>query len=225
MMYKELEHKTLLLVEDEKVTAQALARLLKKYFKQIFVAYDGQEGYDAYQIHRPDIILTDIQMPVLTGLQMIEKIRKTDREVVITILTAYNDATFMQSGAKMRLDEYMIKPLDPQSVQNFLQKLNGIFSGGEKCVTIDGASRYVYESKELIHKQQTIRLTYSEIELLELLLKHANKAVKYEQIESTLYKEAPPSDNAIKVLVSRLRRKAPFLHIENISNIGYKLAF
>lgn len=223
-MYKELEHKTLLLVEDEKETAQALAKLLKKYFKQIFLAYDGQEGYDAYLLHRPDVILTDIQMPALTGLQMIEKIRKNDREVVITILTAYNDPTFMQSGAKLRLDEYMIKPLDPQSVQSFLQKLNDIFCGEEKIVKIDEQSRYIYESKELVHKQQSIRLTYSEIELLELFLKHSGKPVKYEQIESALYKGEPPSDNAIKVLVSRLRRKAPFLEIQNISNIGYKLA-
>jgi len=84
-----LEHYdiSLLYVEDERVTREQVSRILQRIVTELYVAENGQEGLKLYQEKRPDIILTDIMMPVMDGLEMCREIRRLDRESQLIMLT------------------------------------------------------------------------------------------------------------------------------------------
>ena len=82
---------SLLYVEDERVTREQISRILQRIVTDLHVAENGQQGLELYQEKRPDIILSDIMMPVMNGLEMIRRIRELDNDIPIIITTAYDD--------------------------------------------------------------------------------------------------------------------------------------
>ncbi len=102
---------SILVVEDENLIRQTMVRMLQREAtRQTFEAGDGIEGYEQYQHHSPDIILTDIRMPRMDGLKMIHRIRESDPRVKIIVLTAYSDriADIESAG----VDAHFAKPFD-----------------------------------------------------------------------------------------------------------------
>ncbi|ADD67772.1 response regulator receiver protein [Denitrovibrio acetiphilus DSM 12809] len=80
---------TVLYVEDDDITREMAYRMLSKYFKVVHPASDGKEGLGKYREFRPDLIITDLSMPEMSGFEMIEKIREIDSETPIIVTTAY----------------------------------------------------------------------------------------------------------------------------------------
>jgi len=102
---------SILVVEDEHLIRQTMVRMLQREAtKQTFEAADGLEGFEQYQTHSPDIILTDIRMPRMDGLKMIHRIRESDPKVKIIVLTAYSDRIAEIESAGV--NAHFAKPFD-----------------------------------------------------------------------------------------------------------------
>lgn len=101
---------TLLIVEDETDAREALKSMLELDFKYVYEAKNGCEGVELAQKHKPDIILTDIQMPCMTGTEMISEIRKSPAKVLVIFLSAYSDADILLQAIDLKADAYLIKP-------------------------------------------------------------------------------------------------------------------
>ncbi len=117
-----------LYVEDDDVIRRAVSIYVKRHIKNFHEACNGAEGLEKYKKYRPDIILTDIMMPEVTGLEMIEEIRKEDSNVIIIITTAYDDAEFLLKAIKAGVDSYVIKPIDRNSVTSEIAKFSKIIN-------------------------------------------------------------------------------------------------
>jgi CheY-like chemotaxis protein len=89
-MEKDLSAMSILYVEDESVTRMAVTRVLQKRVGKIYPAKDGKEGLELFGEHKPDMVLTDLQMPVMDGWEMIAEIRKVCSEVPIIVISAYD---------------------------------------------------------------------------------------------------------------------------------------
>jgi|GEM_PF-702953 len=100
----------LLYVEDNETVRLTNIELLKNFFDTIDSACDGQEGLEKFQNAHYDIIITDINMPHMNGIEMIHEIRKVDREVAILIVSAYSDVEYFTSSIKVGIQGYVIKP-------------------------------------------------------------------------------------------------------------------
>ncbi|MEA2027521.1 MAG: response regulator [Campylobacterota bacterium] len=100
----------LLYVEDNETVRLTNIELLKNFFDTIDSACDGQEGLEKFQNAHYDIIITDINMPHMNGIEMIHEIRKFDREVAILIVSAYSDVEYFTSSIKVGIQGYVIKP-------------------------------------------------------------------------------------------------------------------
>ena len=122
-----LKRLTLLYVEDDDVIRTELSQLLANFFSKVLVSKDGKEGLRTYLENQDhiDIILTDVNMPALSGIEMIKKIRGVNKKVPVIFATAHSDNEFLAEAIKLRVQEYIVKPID---VRNLLSLMDDIAS-------------------------------------------------------------------------------------------------
>ena len=106
----QLNNFTILYVEDDMDTQELIKNILECSFKKVFVASDGQEGLKVYQEEQPDIVLSDISMPKMDGLQMSEMIKELNPKQLIALFTAFNEPAYLQKAAELEIDTYIMKP-------------------------------------------------------------------------------------------------------------------
>lgn len=106
---------TVLYVEDQMDIQEEFAELLSLYLDQVIVASNGREGLDKYRESLPDLIITDIQMPEMTGLEMIARIRENDTQTPVIVTTAFNENNYLIDAIELGVEHYLLKPvmLDP----------------------------------------------------------------------------------------------------------------
>jgi len=107
-----LSNLTLLYVEDDLVINEALKMFFKPRVKSLYVALNGEEGLELYKKYTPDIVVSDINMPKMNGIDMSEKIKEIDNEIPIILITAFSDANFMMQAISVGVERYLLKPVD-----------------------------------------------------------------------------------------------------------------
>ncbi len=118
-----LNELNVLYVEDDVEIAEEILFLLEKKLHHVDMAYDGEEGLQKYKAHKPDIIITDIQMPKLSGLDMIEVIREDDGCIPIIITSAFNETDKLLKAIELKVDAYLTKPIDMHELLHKIDKL------------------------------------------------------------------------------------------------------
>lgn len=116
-----LEKCTLLYIEDDKDIQNTLAQRLQKKVKQLYVASNGEEGFNSYLKYKPDIILTDITMPKLNGIEMSKKIREHNTNIPIIIISAHGDSEYLLEAIEGNITNYLIKPINIKKLFNILE--------------------------------------------------------------------------------------------------------
>jgi C4-dicarboxylate-specific signal transduction histidine kinase len=111
-------------VEDEKQLRGVIASLFSKWFKNFYSAQDGQEGLELYQEHRDkiDLIITDIHMPRMDGLEMCQAIRQSGSDIPIIITTAFNDNEYLHRAIEVGVSSFAVKPINMQNLIDLIQK-------------------------------------------------------------------------------------------------------
>ncbi len=118
---------TVLYAEDDVNVRESTHIFLKTFFKKIDCAKDGLEAYKKYKNNKYDIIITDIKMPNINGIELIEKIRAIDSLVSIIVISAHSEINYLLSGIKFSIDDYLLKPIDTEEFLIVLSKvLNNI---------------------------------------------------------------------------------------------------
>ena len=109
---KQSQHIKLLYVEDDPVAREFTEVIFEELFSDITVAVDGRDGLEKFKENDIDMIITDISMPHMNGFEMIEQIRKINKNISIVILSAYSEAEYFMKGIKLGVDGYLLKPFD-----------------------------------------------------------------------------------------------------------------
>jgi len=115
-------------VEDDTSVRESLMRFLKRRFDTIYTAQDGAEGLELYKENKPDIVITDIQMPVMDGIEMSEKIKEINPDALIIVTTAFNEKPYLERANKIGITEYLKKPVVKDDLMNALKKCAEILS-------------------------------------------------------------------------------------------------
>ncbi len=113
---KILKHLKILFVEDDPVANEQMTSLLKILFKEVVSATDGSEGLQLFEKSIEenipfDIILSDINMPNINGIAMVQEIRKIDQQIPVVFLTAFSDDQYLMQAIKVRVSDYILKPM------------------------------------------------------------------------------------------------------------------
>ncbi len=220
-----LNQSSILLAEDEQRVRESFKKVLLLYVDEVYTAADGEEAYELYKKHNPSIIITDIKMPKINGLELIKKIRQKNRDIPIIVTSAYTDQDFLLESIKLSLVEYVVKPIKERDLSRLLKECaQKLYEKSEKVVKLTNDSLYDFENKILSIKKESISLTQKEIEFFEILLAHRGNLVTKQDIEDKLYiyEEAPPS--ALKNLVFKLRKKLNTDIIQTVGKLGYTIA-
>ena len=113
----------LLYVEDNEHARESMMNVLEEFFGDVVITCDGQEGLEGFNNNKIDLIITDINMPRLNGLEMIKEIRKLDTDVPILILSAHNESGFFLDSIKLGVDGYLLKPIVINQFMEILKKV------------------------------------------------------------------------------------------------------
>lgn len=111
---------SLLLVEDDTVIRNIYTQILTNFVEKLYVAENGEDGYNRYLENNPDLILTDIKMPVMNGLDMIRKIREKDKSKRVIIMSAYGESRFFINAIETGVKGFLIKPVDTDHLKNII---------------------------------------------------------------------------------------------------------
>ncbi len=137
---------TVLYVEDEPVIRESLLRSLKRRVKTVYVACNGEEGLNLFKTQKPDIVISDIRMPLMDGLQMSREIKTLSPQTPIIITTAFNDEEFFITSIDVGIDTYVKKPID----------LKRLTSAIEKSAALLVQQRIIDEKDQIIRKQYSL---------------------------------------------------------------------
>lgn len=113
----------LLYVEDEEITRIINRKILKEFVGKLFIAEDGEEGLQLFIKHRPQIVISDLRMPNMNGLEMIKKIREIDQECGIIINTEVEDIEYILKSVDIGIDKYLVKPIEKEEMLESLYKV------------------------------------------------------------------------------------------------------
>lgn len=213
-----------LLVEDEEKVREYIAKSLRYIVSEVQEASNGKEALKILDTFSPDIIITDLEMPVMNGVEFIKTLRKRDKNVCIAVLTAHSTNEYLINLVDMHIEQFIIKPINFDKMLVVLEKCQKvIINKVEQNLYSFLDYTYDFNQKILKYKDTIITLTKKEILFLELLFVHSNRIIIYEELQESIWSNTIMTDNAIRSLVRNLRSKLPEDFIVNLSGIGYKL--
>ena len=224
MKNEEFKNIKILYVDDEEFIRENAVEYLNRYFEEVYEAKDGLEALEMIDRFKPHIIITDIKVPNLNGIELAKKIRQSDKRTQIIIATAHTDTDFLITAVELQLVKYMVKPiLETNLISVLKQCVQTIKEDNSNIKKLSTNAFFDMFNKTLLVENKIKKLTKNELLFLELLCINSNRAVTYEELQTYIWYDDYMSGDAIRSLVRALRRKLPENAIENLSGIGYKI--
>jgi len=225
---------SILIVEDYAPLRNELEEVMKDFFDKVIATANGAEAlthyYDYYQIHKKgfDLVISDIQMPSMNGIELTKSIRKIDANQQIIILSAHTDREYLLELINLGVSQFIVKPIDYDELLGMLSKIIAETNGKDiidMSVIIDLGNGFKWDKTNLIltDNEQLVELTRHELYLLQLLV-NTKHIISNEDIIQNFYSNSVDiSENSIRNLVFKLRKKLPENTISSVYGMGYKL--
>ena len=221
----------ILIVEDEKQLSEALGAILEKHNYIVDRVFNGEDGLDYILSNIYDLVILDIMLPLMNGLDVLKKARKEGIECPIILLTAKGEVSDKVAGLDCGADDYLPKPFYTEELLARLRALSRRKGEviNENELSFGDISLNV-GTLELSTSLNSVKLTAKEFGLLELLINRKGSVINKDDIINKLWGfESEAEHNNVEVYVTFLRRKLTFLKskvtIKAIRNMGYLLEY
>ena len=216
----------ILLVDDEEDILEFLSyNLIKEGFK-IKTASNGKSALKILEKFNPDLIILDVMMPEMDGIEVCENIRKNEKndDVLILFLTARSEDYSELAGFSAGADDYITKPIKPRLL---VSRVNAILKRKRKTKETSspisiGEISINKSTHKLLYSDKEIYLARKEFNLLYFLMTIPGKVFTREEIITTIWKDAIVGDRTIDVHIRKIREKIGSNHIKTVKGIGYK---
>ena len=239
--YKELYNLTknlhILYVEDDDAFRRDTSEILGYFFANITVVCNGEEAYQKYLEYGSvdkkhyDLVITDISMPKMNGLELTKKIYQQNKNQSLIVISAYDESTYLLEFVNLGIEYFLVKPFELNTLFEVLYKAvinineSQIKSVTKEIVQLDSGLFWDSRKLALFKNRQEIKLTKKEILLMKLLVKNRNKIITFEEIYHTLWggKSHLATTATLNPIISRFKKKLSSNLIKSIYGFGYKL--
>ena len=213
---------TILLVEDDLMIQEGVSEFLTENGYQVLCAPDGESGLELFQSNTVHLMILDIMLPKMDGLQVLQEVRKTSM-LPILMLTAMTDEPTQIKSFDALADDYICKPFSLILLKKRIEALlrrhyaeHSIWEYGKATVDFNGFQA-TYDGADAAIKPK-------EIKLLEILLKHPGQVLTREQILDQIWgDEEGPFERVIDTYIKNLRKKLHLDCIITVKGVGYKI--
>lgn len=220
ILLKELK---VLFVEDEVNISKLLKDAISDYFFSFTVANNGEEGLEKFKKLNPDIVITDIMMPKLDGLEMTKRIKDIYEDTPIIVLSAFSDKEKLLKAIDIGITKYFIKPFDPEEVLEYMthlaKKLNK-----HRIICLNKHFSFDNNTNNLFEDDKLVSITKREKQFISLLVENRKDIVKADLIKEKLWINEEVSDERLRTFIKRLRAKTAKELIKNIPGQGYLIS-
>lgn len=216
-----LSDKKALCLEDEPGILANVTESLRLFFGEVVGVKDGIEALDEAMTNLYDVLIFDIEVPHIDGLEVIKKIRHTNHKIPIIVLSSHTEQEYLWRAVELKITKYLTKPYDKDKLLKALQDVALELSDYHPLINITDDIKYDFAKKIIHNAQMQTHISRSESRLLEYFLNHKNQSVTYEQLFDYMWDFDQPSKEAIKTIVKELRRKIGKGVIKNLYGIGY----
>lgn len=223
----------ILVVDDDKEITNAIEIYLKNQNYQVFKAYNGREALDIFEKEEIHLVLMDVMMPVMDGMQATLKIRAKS-VVPIIFLTAKSEDMDKILGLNMGADDYITKPFNPMellarvnsNIRRFTNYTKLEKTRDKDSIEIGGVVLNTV-SKEVIVDDENVKVTPLEYKILHLLMSHPNRVFSIEEIYEKVWQEPAYNPDTVTVHIRRIREKIEInpkepKYLKVVWGIGYK---
>ena len=217
----------ILLVDDEPDILEFLSYNLVKEGYEVFTASDGAEGIKKAKIEKPDLILLDVMMPEMDGIEACTEIRKIEslKTTLIVFLTARTEEFSQLAGYEAGADDYITKPVKPKVLMSKIKALLRLKSTDEQQQLIELEEFTIdRETYKVTFRDEEFMLPRKEFELIALLASNPKRVFKRDEIlEKVWGNEVVVGGRTIDVHIRKLREKFGNDRLSTIKGVGYKL--
>ena len=212
----------LLLVEDNQALAEAICLGMKGLGHTIDAVHSAEHGLLSIQSESFDAVLLDINLPNMSGLQLLQKIRSQGQHTAVIMLTARDTTADKIAGLDMGADDYLVKPFELDELDARLRAVIRRLSGSEVNALTRGDINMDVQGRVVKLNDEIINLSRKEFNVLQILLEANGRVVTTTALESKLYSwDEEISSNSIQVHISNLRKKLGKETIKTLIGIGY----
>jgi DNA-binding response OmpR family regulator len=222
---------TLLYAEDDAQSRETYAFVLEEYFSEVYLAKDGREALDLFHEKKPDVLLLDISMPFMSGLDVAKFVRTTNKDIPIIMLTAHAEQKNLLTAIPLGLSEYLLKPINDKSlIETVLKVISEIQVSN--IISIREKLRWNKINSNLFYNDENIKLTKIENKLMTLLITSIGVYFTHDSLIIQIWDDEIPNasyDNKLHQLVYRLNKKINAVTnssiplIENSYTLGYRI--
>lgn len=219
---------TILIIEDDRSLAEVVTYNLKREGYEVLLAHDGQDGLTQAQLKHPDLIILDLMLPVIDGMEVCRRLRadSTTKNIRILMLTAKAEESDELIGFSLGADDYVTKPF---SVKVLLERIKvlcrrGTETTSNKLISCQGVVMDPVRCRVTVDEQR-LELTRSEFRLLECLIRQPGRVFsRVELIDTALGEDTLVLERTIDVHIRSLRRKFDNDSdlIETVRGVGYR---
>ncbi len=223
---QEIAASTIVYIEDDKNVREYIMEFLKRYCKNVHEAGSAEDGLELYNRVNPEIMIVDINLPGISGLELISKIRQNDKDTRILVSTAYTNKEFMVEAIELALTRYLVKPITSKDLLGALKKCLSEYSeisSGLSNIDLGENCYYNYRTKSFIKDGEELDLRRKERQILEFFIEKNDEIISYETLESEIWQDDIMTENSIRSQIRNIRKRTHPNILKNVSGIGYKL--
>jgi len=216
-----LSNKKVLYAEDEEGIRRNVVEILELFFEKVVAVNDGIQVMEEIASSSYDILIFDICMPNMDGLEAIAKIREIDKKIPIIILSAHTEHDYLWRAVELKITKFLTKPYDKNSLIDALKTVSLELVDNKIDIQLTENCLYNFCTKRILCDNQEIKLSKNESRLLEYFIKRVNQVVNFDEIYDYIWMYDLPTKEAIKSLIKDIRKKIGKECIKNVYGVGY----
>ena len=222
-MSKILNNLTVLIVENEGDGKKIVQEVMRDKFEKVITAENGDEGLKKFKKYNPNMVITDVFMPIMNGLDMAKSIKEISKDTPIIVFSTNSEKETLLKAIDVGIDKYVLKPID---LDDFLVTLENVAKNKiETANIIQVTNGYSFNKikRVLIRDGVEISLTKKELAFISLLIKRLGTLVLHDEIKNVVWVGESVTEAAIRTFVKRVRDKVGSNFIKNVPGLGYKI--